>query len=171
MQTVASGASEPGVTVTSLPVMGWKEQVSLPDWEVPRLRAKLDTGARTSAIHAEDVTVVDDTGNHDPRTGEPLPRVRFWILVGSRQDPRRVAVEAEVSEFRSVRDTSADAERRPVVRTRIRCGPLDVPDAEITLTARHGMNFRMLLGRLTLQGRCLVDPAGGYLHTPAPASR
>lgn len=156
--------------MTSLPVLGWKEQVSLPAWDVPRVRAKLDTGARTSAIHAEDLTVLDDTGNHDPRTGERLPRVRFWILVGSRADPRRVAVEADVSEFRTVRDTSADAERRPVVRTHVRCGPLDVPDAEITLTSRHGMNFRMLLGRLTLQGRCLVDPGNGYLRTPAPPS-
>jgi hypothetical protein len=63
-----------------------------------------------------------------------------------------------------VRDTGARAERRPVVRTRIVCGPVDTT-AEITLTDRSGMIFRMLLGRLTLEGRCLVDPAHGYLTT------
>ena len=57
-----------------------------------------------------------------------------------------------------------------MVRTRIACGPVDVV-AEVTLTSRDLMNFRMLLGRLTLQHACLVDPAEGYLHTPAPPPR
>ncbi len=69
-----------------------------------------------------------------------------------------------------MRDTGGKEEDRPVVRTRIACGPVDVV-ADVTLTSRDLMNFRMLLGRLTLQDACLVDPAAGYLHTPEPPAR
>lgn len=143
-----------------LPVLGWKEQVSLPEWEIPRLRAKLDTGARSSALHVEELEL--PTGE----TGE----VRFHLLLGSRERPARHAVRAQLVGYRMVRDTGANAERRAVVRTRIVCGPVDT-EADVTLTSRTGMNFRMLLGRLTLAGHCLVDPEHGYLHTPAPRSR
>jgi hypothetical protein len=149
-----------------LPVLGWKEHVALPDWDIPRLRAKLDTGARTSALHVEDQEVVDEH-EHD---GERFPVVTFHVLVGPRDDPRRHEVVAPVVGYKIVRDTGANAERRPVVRTRIVIGPLDT-HAEVTLTTRHGMNFRMLVGRLTMEDRCVVDPARGYLVTPPPPPR
>jgi hypothetical protein len=154
------------VTDDPLPVLGWKEHVELPDWDVPRLRAKLDTGARTSALHVEDAEIVDHHDAGDDR----LPVVTFHLLVGSRDDPRRHEVTAPVVGYKVVRDTGASAERRSVVRTRIVVGPVET-EAEVTLTTRHGMNFRMLIGRLALQGRCLVDPARGYLHTRRPPRR
>jgi hypothetical protein len=145
-----------------LPVLGWKEHVQLPDWGLD-LRAKLDTGARSSALH---VTDLEETGQQpDTATGAVLSRVRFDVVLGTRDRPEHHEVEAVVVGHKVVRDTGARAERRPVVRTTIRCGPLTTV-ADITLTDRTGMNFRMLLGRLTLQGRCLVDPAHGYLQTP-----
>ncbi|MBW3657715.1 MAG: RimK/LysX family protein [Actinobacteria bacterium] len=150
-----------------LPVLGWKEHVSLPDWGIPRLRAKLDTGARTSALHVEDDEVIDE---HE-HEGQILPVVTFHVLVGSRETPTRHEVEAPVVGYKVVRDTGGKAQRRPVVRTRIVIGPLDT-EADVTLTTRHGMNFRMLIGRLTMEDRCLVDPARGYLRTsPPPAPR
>ncbi len=155
---------------SSLPVLGWKERVTLPDWEVGPLPAKLDTGARTSALHVEDLTTVGEREATD-RPGEQLPRLRFTVLWGGGSGSRRVSVAADAVAYRRVRDTRARSERRPVVRTRLTCGPLDVPAAEITLTSRHGMNFRMLLGRLTLERRCLVDPGRDYLHTRRPAAR
>ena len=146
------------------PVLGWKEHVLLPEWGL-RLRAKLDTGARSSALH---VTELEERGEHvDPATGEPFPIVRFDVVLGTRSRPEHHEVEAPVIGHRVVRDTGARAERRPVVRTRIVCGPLD-REAEITLTDRTGMNFRMLLGRLTLQHQCVVDPAHGYLGGRPP---
>ncbi len=151
---------------TPLPILGWKEQGALPDWGISRLRVKLDTGARTSAIHVEDV---EEIGRHTNDHGE-LPVVRFHVLIGNRADPERVEVESPVVRYKVVRDTGAKAERRPVVRTRIVIGPVDT-EAEVTLTTRHGMNFRMLIGRLTMQDKCVVDPAHGYLHTPRPAKR
>lgn len=149
-----------------LPVLGWKEQAALPEWDVPRLRVKLDTGARTSALHVEDLEVVDE---HE-RDGESLPVLRFAVLVGSRDVPSRKTVEVPAVATKLVRDTGARAELRPVVVTRVVCGPLDL-ETEVTITDRSGMNFRMLLGRTTLAGRCVVDPARGYLHSPEPPRR
>lgn len=139
------------------PILGWKEHVWLPDWDL-RLRAKLDTGARSSALHISNLEQLplrptDLDGEH---------RVAFDVVLGTKASPRYHHVEAVVVRYAVVRDSGARAEKRPVVRTRIVCGPLDVV-ADVTLTDRSGMNFRMLLGRLTLQGRCLVDPAHGYL--------
>lgn len=154
------------MTTTPLPVLGWKEQAALPEWGITRLRAKLDTGARTSALHVEDM---EEVGEHAVG-GETLPIVRFHVLVGNRKDPDRLEIETPVVRYKVVRDTGANAERRPVVRTRIVLGPVDT-EAEITLTTRHGMNFRMLIGRLTMEGHCVVDPSQGYLHTPKPPKR
>jgi hypothetical protein len=154
---------DPEVPSDDLPVLGWKEQVALPDLGIERLRAKLDTGARSSALHVE---TMEEIGEHE-HDGQRLPLVRFELLVGPRRDPVRRVIDAPVVGHKRVRDTRARPELRPVIRTRITCGPLDVT-ADVTLTSREGMNFRMLLGRLTLEHRCLVDPARGYLHSPVP---
>jgi hypothetical protein len=149
--------SVPPAPFDDLPVLGWKEHVELPDWGL-RLRGKLDTGARSSALH---VTSLEEVGVHDAE-GHLMPVVRFDVVLGRRDAPRHHEIEAPVVGHKVVRDTGARAERRPVVRTRVVCGPLDT-HADITLTDRSGMIFRMLLGRLTLEGHCLVDPAHGYL--------
>jgi hypothetical protein len=149
------------VPSSPLPVLGWKEHVELPDWGL-RLRGKLDTGARSSALH---VANFEEVGVHDAE-GHLLPVVRFDVVLGRRDTPRHHEIEAPVVGHKVVRDTGARAERRPVVRTRLLCGPLDT-QADITLTDRTGMIFRMLLGRLTLEHQCVVDPAHGYLATGA----
>ena len=149
------------VDVEGLPVLGWKERVTLPLWRFD-LRAKLDTGARSSALH---VTELEELGDRPhPETGALVPFVRFDVVTGRKDDPEHHRVETPIIGQKSVRDTGARAELRPVVRTRIVCGPLETV-ADITLTDRTGMNFRMLLGRLTLEQRCLVDPHQGYRVT------
>lgn len=150
----------------ALPVLGWKEQVALPDWGVPRLRAKLDTGARSSALHVEWVEEVDST----VVDGQEVPLLRFVVLSGRRGKPTEHVIEAPSVGRKVVRDTGGVDEDRPTVRTRVVCGPLDVV-TDVTLTSRHRMNFRMLLGRVTLADACVVDPSRGYLHTPAPRAR
>lgn len=152
---------ETEVRPAALPVLGWKEHVVLPEWGL-RLRGKLDTGARSSALH---VTAMEELGDHlDPVTGQRLPIVRFDVVLGRKSAPVHHEVEAPIIGHKVVRDTGARAETRPVVRTRIVCGPLDAT-ADVTLTDRSGMNFRMLLGRLTLEHQALIDPARGYLVT------
>ncbi len=155
------------VSTRTLPVLGWKEHVELPEWGL-KLRGKLDTGARSSALH---VTELMELGRHlDPETGAASQLVRFDVVLGTKRNPEHHEVEAPIVGHKRVRDTGARAEDRPVVRTRIVCGPLDTV-ADITLTDRSGMNFRMLLGRLTLERLCLVDPAHGYLVTGKRARR
>jgi hypothetical protein len=163
-------ARTPAAPAATTPAFGWREHVDLPAWGIRRLRAKLDTGARTSALHVEDVEELDP----DPEVrwtvtgGDPsLPVVRFHVLTGPRAAPRRIEVVAPVIGHSVIRDTRARPERRPIVRTRVVCGPLD-REVEVSLTDRTGMNFRMLLGRLALEGAALVDPSRGFLVTEPP---
>lgn len=166
----------PAAPALDPPVFGWREHVDLPRWGIARLRAKLDTGARTSALHVEDVEELDaragdvavDAGDAAMDGSDPtLPLVRFHVLTGPRAAPRRVEVVAPVVGHTVIRDTRARPERRPIVRTTVVCGPLR-REIEISLTDRSGMNFRMLLGRLALEGAALVDPARGFRVTSPP---
>lgn len=141
----------------TLPVLGWKEDAALPDWGIGRLRVKLDTGAKTSAIHVRESEPV---GEHELH-GTTLPILRLVIPLSRLHPDKTAIVEAPVVGYKSVRDTSATAENRPVVRTRLRCGPLD-REIDITVTDRTGMIFRMILGRQALAGHALVDPSLGY---------
>lgn len=153
-----------------IPILGWKERGALPELGIRRMRMKLDTGARSSALHVEDLKVVGETEGPAQGQDGPLPVISFRILYGSRDNPRRHKVTVPTIGRKVVRDTGANAERRFVIRTRIVVGPVDTV-ADVTVTDRTGMNFRMLVGRLTLEGHCLVDPAHGYLHTPRPPKR
>ena len=146
-----------------VPVLGWKEHAALPDLGVTRLRVKLDTGARSSALHVRDLEVV---GSH--RDGDvEFPVLRFAIVLGRGPQARQKVVTVPSLGLRLVRDTGAKAEERPVIRTRVVCGPLDRV-TEVTVTDRTGMNFRMILGRSTLEGACIVDPSRGYTFSAPP---
>lgn len=147
-------------------VFGWREHVDIPGWGIRRLRAKLDTGARTSALHVEDFEELE-AGPPAAEGDGDLPLVRFHVLTGPRAAPRRVEVTTPVVGHTVIRDTRARPEQRPIVRARVMCGPLD-REIEISLTDRTGMNFRLLLGRLALEGAALVDPAHGFHVTDPP---
>jgi hypothetical protein len=135
---------------------GWVEHVTLPDLAIPRLKAKIDTGARTSALHVTRVRTVDTAGG-------PLRRPILEITVpggGRGRKPRRV--RAAVRGYVVVRDTSGRVERRPVIETALRLGPLKRRIA-VTLTNRGDMLFPMLIGRTALGGSVVVDPSRRYL--------
>lgn len=148
-----------------LPVLGWKEDASLPAWGIGRLRVKLDTGAKTSAIHVSHMAVL---GEYE-LVGQRLPVLRLRIALSRRDLDRAVEVDAPVIGYRSVRDTGGAAERRPVVRTRLVCGPVD-REIEVTVTDRSAMIFRMILGREALAGAALVDAASAYTTRTATPS-
>lgn len=148
-----------------LPVLGWKERASLPQWQISRLRVKLDTGARTSAIH---VSALQTVGEHE-QDGRILPVLDLTIPLSRVRADRVARVVAPITGYKSVRDTGAKAERRPVVRTRVVIGPID-REIDVTITDRSGMLYRMILGRQALAGHALVDPQHAYrVSPPRPA--
>ena len=159
MRDVSAGRTnlpaEPGNTNT---VAGWREWVSLPGIGVDWIKAKLDTGARSSAIHAFDL---------EEFTHDGVDRVRFGIHPWQGTDEDVVEVECPVLDRREVRSSNGQAEERLVVPMQVRLvgGLLEI---EMTLSRRDEMGFRMLLGRSALEQGFLVDSSASYLGGKPP---
>ena len=133
----------------ALPQVGWREWLSLPDLGIPQIKAKIDTGARTSAIHAF-------------RIERPSPRIVRFAVRPLQKSTEVIWCEAEFIEDRWVSDSGGHRELRPVIRTPVILGGHRWK-IEVTLTARDNMLFRMLLGRTALENRYMVDPAASFL--------
>ena len=141
-----------------LPTLGWREWVGFPDHGVEWVKAKVDTGARTSSLHAFDLhTFVVD--------GQPW--VRFEVHPWQRSTGDAVVVEAPVVDVRMVRPSTGDPQMRPVVRMPVRIANR-IRTVEFTLTRRDTMGFRMLLGRQAVRHHFLVDPGRSYLGGRPP---
>lgn len=140
-------------TKSALPALGWREWVSLPDLATPWIKAKVDTGARSSALHAFDMELFERDGQQ---------WVRFEIHPWQRSANDSIVQEVVLKENRSVRSSSGESELRPVIATTVGIGDVEVP-IELTLTRRDEMGFRMLIGREALRNRYLVDPSRSFL--------
>ncbi len=125
-------------------VIGWTEFVDLPEWGVRKLRAKVDTGARTSALHVENI--------------EELPRgfVRFDVVLHRKIRDRRIHVKAKISRRGVVRSSTGHNTVRLFVKTTLKLGPIE-KEVEVSLVDRQKMIHRMLLGRAALTGPIMVD--------------
>ena len=133
--------------------LGWREWIGLPELGLPRIKAKVDTGARTSALHAFEVNEFTENGRQ---------RVEFKIHPRQRDNDTVAVCTADVIGERTVTDSGGHKEQRWVIRTQLSIGPHGWP-IEITLTARDDMLFRMLLGRTAIKGLAQVDPSRSYL--------
>ncbi len=136
-----------------LPVVGWREWVALPELGVERMKVKVDSGARSSALHAYDVDV-------ESRRDETWVNFRLQPL--QRDSDYSVTARALLVDRRWVRSSSGSATLRPVIRTTIAIGGSSWP-VEITLVRRDLMGFRMLLGRQAIRHRFLVDCGRSFL--------
>jgi hypothetical protein len=131
-------------------VIGWAELVDIPQWNIRRLRAKMDTGARTSALHVENIVEVGED------------RVRFDVRLHRKKPDRRVTVEAPIVRRAQVRSSSGVSDDRIFVVARVLIGP-KAQEIELSLVSRERMVFRMLIGRSALRQRFVIDPSRRYV--------
>jgi hypothetical protein len=132
--------------------IGWREWVGLPDLRVGAIKAKVDTGARTSALHAYNIA---------PFRRKGALWLRFELHPIQRSEAMKVVCEARAIDQRTVRNSGGGVERRYIIRTLLKLGEKSWP-IELALTNR------MLLGRTALQGRALIEPGRSYLLGARP---
>ena len=135
-----------------LDLIGWREWVGLPDLGVSAIKAKVDTGARSSSLHVCDIEEYEENG---------LAMVRFEIHPAQRSSEPAILASSPLLEHRSVRSSSGKAQIRPVIKTTVKLLS-QIWQVELTLANRDEMGFRMLLGREAFRGRFLVDAGKSY---------
>lgn len=143
------------VALPSLPLIGWQEYINFIHLPLPPIKAKIDTGADSSALHAIAIT-------YEHRND------KLWVRFVTHPHPDAttpaVICSAPVIDQRTVRNSGGESEVRPVIRTPVQLGGLTWP-IDLTLTARTEMRFRMLLGREAIRQRFWVEPSQAYLQS------
>ncbi len=132
-------------------IVGWQEWVALPDLGLPALKAKIDTGAKTSALHTQSIEAFGSSKR---------PRVRFSVRPSPNSD-LEITATANVLDRREVTSSNGVRELRYVIETRLSLGGREWP-IEVTLTNREHMTYRMLLGRQAMRSDMLVDCAASF---------
>ena len=134
--------------------LGWREWCTLPEIGIPAIKAKVDTGAKTSALHAFQI---------DPFTQNGVAYVRFRVHPLQKTEQVEIECVAPVKDERIVSDSGGHKEMRYIIETPIQIGD-KVWSIEMSLTNRDTMLFRMLLGRRAMENHALVDPSASYLN-------
>lgn len=141
-----------------LQTIGWAEYIDYPEWGIDGVKAKVDTGARSSALHVEDLEELD--AHH----------VAFDVIYSRTAPHKRKRVTAKVVKWAPVRSSTGHYQRRCFVRTTIKIGDCE-REIELSLVSREKMLFRMLLGRKALEGRFVVDVSRRNLLSKSPRRR
>jgi len=138
--------------------LGWREWVGLPELGLDAIKAKVDTGARTSTLHAFELRTFSENGKD---------RVEFRIHPRQRDSQTIATCVADIMDERYVTDSGGHREQRLIITTDMTIGRWSWP-IEMTLTARDNMMFRMLLGRTAIKGIATVDPERSYVTGKKP---
>ena len=165
-QTLSEGAKMVGGEQF---VLGWEEWAGLPLLGLPSLKAKIDTGAKTSALHAQSIEPIDDAG---------VASVRFVVQPVPRRPSISVVCVAAIHDERIVTSSNGEPEQRYVIATQLEVGDRRWP-IELTLTNRESMRFRMLIGRQAMGPGIIVEPSTAFcqprrshkVYRPAPPPR
>ncbi|MBJ6138340.1 ATP-dependent zinc protease [Marinobacter litoralis] len=159
IKTTEEVISTPPTSTENRIGLGWREWVGLPELGIGRMKAKVDSGARTSCLH---------TFRTEPYTENGERRVKFWVHPVQNDMQEVIECDAKVLDERTVTDSGGHKELRLVIETTVTVGDESWP-IEMTLTNRDTMRFRMLLGRTAMSGRAVVYPEASYLAgEPAP---
>lgn len=134
-------------------VVGWREWVNFPEIDLANIKAKVDTGARTSCLHAFSIRPYEENG---------VQRVEFQTHPTQYDSQEVRTCNADVLDQRIVTNSGGQKEERWLIKTMLKIGSYSWP-IEVTLSSRHDMKFRMLLGRTALRNRAMVDSARSYL--------
>jgi len=134
-------------------LIGWREWVALPELKIARIKAKIDTGARTSALHAFKVETFQENGKD---------KVQFSLHPKQHSAKKVITCVADLIDTRWVTDSGGHREERYVIQTELSIANKQFP-IEITLTCRDDMRFRFLLGRTALKANFLIQPTASYL--------
>jgi len=134
-------------------IIGWREWIAFPELNVAKIKAKIDTGARSSAIHASRIT---------PSRQNGVLWVNFEVHPTRKNKHLRISCSARVSDYRRVRSSNGQHEKRYVIVTDLEIMEEFYP-IELTLTNREQMGFQVLLGRTAIRNRFLVDPGRSFL--------
>jgi hypothetical protein len=139
-------------TEQSQAILGWREWVTLPELNLEHIKAKIDTGARSSALHAFAI---------EPYRKQNQRWVMFAIHPEQNNTELVIECHAAIKDRRIVSDSGGHKQRRYVIETQLLLGSAII-SAEMTLTNRDSMLFRMLIGRTTLNDRFLIDPSASF---------
>lgn len=134
-------------------IVGWRERIALPSLRIHQIKAKIDTGARTSVIHASDIKIFNV---------ESKQMAQFKVHYSQGNISQTIIAASELIDERKVKNSGGKEELRPVIKTLVELGAVSW-EIELTLTDRELMGFRMLLGRQALKNRVLVDPGKSFL--------
>ncbi len=140
-----------------LPAIGWREWVAFPDLGIKAIKAKVDTGARTSSLHISEAQLKNKS-------------IEFLVHPKQRSNTPEICASARVLEHRSVKSSNGETSLRPVIKTTLRIGDTE-HIIELTLVNRDLMGFRLLLGREAIRNHYLVDPGKSFLRSKKKKKR
>ncbi|MBN8553951.1 MAG: ATP-dependent zinc protease [Deltaproteobacteria bacterium] len=134
-------------------IVGWQELAIFPEWKNAKMKAKVDTGAASSAIHAEEYQILHLPGTHDRPLNE---EIKMKLKIGTVANPKFIWAHAPIVDYRNVKNSGGKIEERPFIETKILIGGL-THSIILSVTNREKMKFPVLLGRSFLANKFLVD--------------